>query len=437
MKLFTLLASFAVAAAGLPKLHTNFTFQSVVSITPTNEQELRTLHELHITRGGVELDGQFDFWRLPRSVGRSVEVRVDAIQRAELVAIFSHERVTTIISDVTDLLERVPVGRRKPDDYQFAQNEYHETYHDIEEVYSFVNQLATDYAGLVNISKFGESYEGRDLLVACVSTDGCSGSKPAFFMNGGIHAREWLSHATVLYMFENLLIEHVQKKSDLLDRMDFYIVPHINPDGYSYTRSATANRMWRKTRKPTNLAACVGTDANRNFQFEWGGVGASIVPCSDTYRGGEALDQSEVQALQAEVLSHPQIAVYFDTHTYGNYFLSPWGYTEALPYPDADDHLAAGKLATDAISAVNDGKYGGSWTFGPSGGTLYPTSGSAPDTMYSQGLGSAKYSYTCELPGQVGSVPYGFIMPEEHILPIGRETFEGYKTMAEYALAHP
>ena len=133
--------------------------------------------------------------------------------------------------------------------------------------------------------------------------------------------------------------------------------------------------------------------------------------------------------MQAAIVARPEINVYFDTHSYGEYLLSPWGYTASLP-ADYTDHQGASKAAFDAIKAVN----GTGYTYGPSGSTLYPTSGSAPDGFYCQSAnGTAKYSYTCELPGD----RYGFLLPEEFIVPVGRETLEGYKAVARYALENP
>eukprot|EP00479_Gromia_sphaerica_P004453 TRINITY_DN15236_c0_g1_i1.p3 TRINITY_DN15236_c0_g1~~TRINITY_DN15236_c0_g1_i1.p3 ORF type:complete len:85 (-),score=17.10 TRINITY_DN15236_c0_g1_i1:198-452(-) len=67
-----------------------------------------------------------------------------------------------------------------------------------------------------------------------------------------------------------------------------------------------------------------------------------------------------------------------------------------------------------AIRAVN----GNGYLVGPSGDTLYPTSGSAPDYTFGFGI---KYSYTIELPGNPG----GFQLPPQYILPVGEESLAG------------
>ena len=68
----------------------------------------------------------------------------------------------------------------------------------------------------------------------------------------------------------------------------------INPDGYVYTW--TNDRMWRKTRKPNEDSPCVGTDLNRNYDSNWGGQGASPLPCSETFRGPKVFSAEESAA---------------------------------------------------------------------------------------------------------------------------------------------
>jgi len=49
---------------------------------------------------------------------------------------------------------------------------------------------------------------------------------------------------------------------DIVDNIDFYFVPLLNPDGYKFTFEG--NRLWRKTRSD-NGSPCLGVDANRNM----------------------------------------------------------------------------------------------------------------------------------------------------------------------------
>jgi hypothetical protein len=48
-----------------------------------------------------------------------------------------------------------------------------------------------------------------------------------------------------MYMVRELT-ENLSGQEELVDELDWYITPVINPDGYKYTQ--TDNRLWRKTR---------------------------------------------------------------------------------------------------------------------------------------------------------------------------------------------
>lgn len=58
--------------------------------------------------------------------------------------------------------------------------------------------------------------------------------KPVVLIDGGIHAREWISVATALYCVHQLTENRLQHVG-LLDKLDFVILPLVNADGYEYS----------------------------------------------------------------------------------------------------------------------------------------------------------------------------------------------------------
>ena len=53
----------------------------------------------------------------------------------------------------------------------------------------------------------------------------------------GIHAREWVSPATVTWIMSEL-VENYAAHPELVNNLDWYFMPVINPDGYDYTFTA-------------------------------------------------------------------------------------------------------------------------------------------------------------------------------------------------------
>ncbi|CAF4437889.1 unnamed protein product, partial [Adineta steineri] len=93
--------------------------------------------------------------------------------------------------------------------------------------------------------------------------------KKAVWWDGGIHAREWISPATNIFIAHTLLSNYSKDPTitHLVDQFDYYILPVFNVDGYAYTWSK--DRLWRKTRSKTIIPLCFGADPNRNWDYKW------------------------------------------------------------------------------------------------------------------------------------------------------------------------
>lgn len=179
-------------------------------------------------------------------------------------------------------------------------------------------------------------------------------------------------------------------------------------------------RLWRKTRSPG--VSCYGVDGNRNFDYYWGTTGVSSDECSDIYMGPSPNSEIETQNFVAFVGKYAsRIKLYLSYHSYGNYFLYPWGYTYSAA-PNGDEMQALGDAAADAIEAYSGRRY----TVGVSSTTLYATAGDSTDYVY--GIFNVTLSYTVELPGE----GVGFIWPPERIFPVAQESWDSIEVFGEY-----
>ncbi|CAG5096153.1 Similar to Carboxypeptidase B (Astacus astacus) [Cotesia congregata] len=240
---------------------------------------------------------------------------------------------------------------------------------------------------------------------------------PAIWIDGGIHAREWISPASVTYII-NYLVEN----SDEL-QADYYILPVVNPDGYEYT--FRGDRLWRKNRSsPEKGGVCIGVDLNRNFGYRWGGLGTSKQPCREIFAGTGPFSEPETAAMKNFFeASAANFKAYLSFHSYGQYILYPWGYDRRVP-PDYADLERVGQKSASAMKAA--GGSGSIYTVGNSATTLYAAAGGSDD--WAKAILKIKYAYTIELRDKGKS---GFILPARYIIPTAKEALAAVLTITE------
>jgi len=325
-------------------------------------------------------------------------------------------KFSVMIEDVNALInmEKIPAlntNERVSEGHSMSWTEYHSQ----DDIETFLDYLAETY-DFVELESIGESYEGRPMRVVKVCKGGC-GNKPAMWIDGGIHAREWITPATVTWMMREL-IENDANHSDLTDSLDWFILAIVNPDGYQHTR--TNDRLWRKTRS-SNGGLCKGTDANRNWGYHWNDGGSSSWSCSETYMGTEAFSEVENQNIRDFILKHKSQLKFFNTiHSYSQLVLLPWGFT----YDNAPGYDKLKNMADKGNEALYN-VHGTRFDVGCIPCLLYIASGGSMD--WALGEAGIPYSYGMEL-RDTGS--YGFVLPPEQIIPTGEETWAFHETAA-------
>jgi len=304
-----------------------------------------------------------------------------------------------------------------PDDFYSQYNSY-------DDIITWIKALPTQYPKLVTLVNLGNSYEGRELLAVKVTASNATNT-PAIWFDGCIHAREWITTASVIYMLGHILSDYNVDPTitRLVNGLEIWVLPVFNPDGYSFTW--TDNRMWRKTRSPNPGSDCIGTDPNRNWDFHWDGADSSNDPCDDTFIGAKAFSEIEVRTVGEYITKAGNFKGYINFHSYSQLWMSPWGYTSDLP-PDYNIQNSLSAKCVDAIKAV----YGTEYQYGPISITIYPASGSSAD--YTYGVSKTLYSYGVEL-RDTGE--YGFLLPADQIVPSGIETYAAVKLWATTVLA--
>lgn len=85
------------------------------------------------------------------------------------------------------------------------------------------------------------------------------------------------------------------------------------------------DRLWRKTRKPNINNPCIGTDCNRNYDFEWNTCSRN--PSRTTYGGDIPFSEPETIAVRELMTAlSPNLKFYMSLHSHAQSILYPWGY---------------------------------------------------------------------------------------------------------------
>lgn len=110
-------------------------------------------------------------------------------------------------------------------------------YHNLNEIHDWLDELVTLYPGIVTVVNIGTSHEGRLLKAVVIDFKaGNRGDNPLIGMiEGGIHAREWISPATVTWIIKEFLTSSDPDVRFLAEAFVWHILPVTNPDGYVHT----------------------------------------------------------------------------------------------------------------------------------------------------------------------------------------------------------
>ncbi|XP_038603881.1 carboxypeptidase B-like [Tachyglossus aculeatus] len=415
LALLLILATTALASANISA--EKFNGEKVFRVNVQNEEQVKLINALANTM-------QIDFWK-PDSV---VLVKPDSIVdfRVEAAQVFAAERFLeqngfnyeVLIDNLQSVLEA------QFDHQARATGHDYEKYNTWEQIEAWTQQMAEENPKLVSRIVIGTTFEERNMYVLKVGKEGAD--KPAIFMDCGFHAREWISHAFCQWFVKEAVNTYGTdaQMANLLNNLDFYILPVVNIDGYVYTWKK--DRMWRKTRSTSSNSNCIGTDPNRNFDAKWCTMGASKYPCDDTYCGPRPESEKETKALADFVRSKlSSIKAYLTIHSYSQLLLFPYSYNYNIP-KDFDELNALAEATVKQLASLYNTKY----KYGPGAKTIYPAAGGSDDWAYDQGI---KYSFTFEL-RDTGA--YGFVLPPSLIKPTCEETTLAVKYIANYVLQH-
>lgn len=275
-----------------------------------------------------------------------------------------------------------------------------------------MDNLVAAHPSLARVSTLGTSYEGRPIKVLKIS-DNLSVNEPdegEVLIVALHHAREWISVETSLFIAEQILTQYAvnpRLEADV-NKLQIWIVPVVNPDGFAYAWSSPANRYWRKNRR-NNSDGTFGVDLNRNWGHNWGlASGSSPDTGSDIYRGTAPFSEPETKVIRDFANSLHNLKTMVTYHSFSELFLRPWSYTTAAPPGEETLHQLVLR-SVNGISSIHSHTYAEDiW---------YTSSGEATDWFWGEHRISG---FTPELRPASASLG-GFSPPPSEIIPTAEE----------------
>jgi hypothetical protein len=240
----------------------------------------------------------------------------------------------------------------------------------------------------------GITWEGRDIWAMKISDNpDISEGEPTVLFVAVHHAREPIGCSILLDLAWRLTENYGDDPEItwLVDNREIWIVPIVNPDGYTYNE-VNSDGMWRKNKRDNNGNGVFeedydGVDLNRNYSFMWGydDFGSSPDPSSNIYRGPSPFSEPETQAIRdLSIEIEPDIVV--DYHSYSNVLLFPWSYDT---YYTPDDNVF--RSMSELLTEGNGYPYGTVWEI------LYTANGVSLDWHYGDTSKPSAFGFSPEV----------------------------------------
>ena len=229
----------------------------------------------------------------------------------------------------------------------------------------------------------------------------------------GIQANAWITSATAINMIHKLLTDCTEHC-----KYNWIFIPHVNPDGYEYSRNNDSTWVKNRNELPDN---CIGVSINHNFRTPGNEehIGASFNCTDDNYYGGESLDKEstflyQVQSSFSSLTTH----FYISLNSYGEKILYPFARDKATN----TSKLSTYEGLTDAYLSASSLQ----WSEGAYGTILGIQDGTSMDSCVANSC--ADYSFTLQLRNSAN----GGNPDSSEILDSTDETLLGIYAMMDY-----
>ncbi|EGV66177.1 hypothetical protein CANTEDRAFT_112648 [Yamadazyma tenuis ATCC 10573] len=371
---------------------------------------------------------------------KTIDLQLSTVDYLKLLAKFDDMDYQILVEDLAQtVFETFPENHQETINTE-ENSEFKETkanvfselffkdYRPLETIEAWLDIIQQSFPGVVKVEEIGKTFEGRPYNIVHVSDHSVDdhSEKKTIVINGGIHAREWISVSSVCYQIYSMLNVYMTQP-EILQELDFIFVPLSNPDGYEYTWST--DRLWRKNRQTTILPRCYGIDIDHSYDFHW--TKSSDWPCGEEYSGEHPYEAVEAQIWEDylnKTNAHHEIYGYIDLHSYSEEILFPFAYSCSSEPRDEENLIELAYGISKAIRLQSGKFYNVLPACQDKDSDLLPDlgSGTSLDFMYHN---KAFWAYQLKL-RDTGN--HGFLLPPKFIEPVGAEIFAGIQYFIKF-----
>ncbi len=381
---------------------------SKVRIKLSEEVGLKELSALglDVTEGNIESGAVFEtvlladeLQRLSTS-GVSYEVLIQDMQKWYL----AHRNDVLEMRGASCSSAPIYLSHLVPKQFKLGSLGGYLSYQEMKDELLLMHSSYPDFTSELKTIEGYTSIEGRPIYWYKITAPGGKKKKKQVLYTALHHAREPGSMLQLIYFMWYVLERYPQDEAirTLLDNVELYFIPCVNPDGFLYNQSKnpSGGGYWRKNRRSRD-GWTYGVDLNRNYPYKWGldETGSSSDPSSGIYRGSAPASEPETQAVIAFCNKH-DFKVALNAHTFSALLIYPWGYSYGLS-PDS----TAFNFIGQSLTKENNYIHGNSRI-------IYTVNGEADDWMYGDSSKPKIYSMTPEVGRNGFWAPKSVLIPD-------------------------
>jgi len=274
-------------------------------------------------------------------------------------------------------------------------------YHNYSELISLFKEIETAYPNRMKMFSIGKSWQNRTIWAVKIS-NGDTINKSSIMLIGAHHAREYITAEAALFTANVLVGSYGVDPTitQILDNLDVYIVPVMNPDGHEialnqdewmrktahpidddgdgqvdedppedlngdgfievyYYYDPNSFRFWVEREGIDNDGdgysgedPIGGVDPNRNYKMSWTNIGQYANPETDIYSGPTYLSEPENRAIDS-LMNMTRSLLALSLHSGTETIFFPWGvYYRTIPEWDLIEDVAALGMMASGFSAM-------------------------------------------------------------------------------------